>query len=115
MPCNSDNDSCFTKNYIPLRRISTQVFSFPITKLLIFSYAYRLTPSLMVMMLIYVSLIKYMGSGPLWETYWPVKCDELWWKHMLYINNYFEVENTVMEHNIILDNRTERSSSLIKY
>ncbi|PSN45475.1 hypothetical protein C0J52_08663 [Blattella germanica] len=51
----------------------------------------RLTPVLAVMVLLQVSLIDHMGSGPLWDTsnqFLTQLCKENWWSALLYVQNY---------------------------
>ncbi|XP_031352999.1 nose resistant to fluoxetine protein 6-like [Photinus pyralis] len=60
----------------------------------------RLTPTLGVIVLVYVFLLKYMGSGPLWPELArrvSAPCETNWWKTLLYIQNsdkYICVEQT---------------------
>lgn len=55
---------------------------------------WRLTPSLMLLMFVYVPLFPYISDGP----FWPQKgleqgqCNKTWWYNMLYINNFFNEE-----------------------
>lgn len=55
---------------------------------------WRLTPSLMLLMFVYVPLFPYLSDGP----FWPQKgleqgqCNKTWWYNMLYINNFFNEE-----------------------
>ncbi|KAF5288412.1 hypothetical protein FQR65_LT12025 [Abscondita terminalis] len=51
----------------------------------------RLTPALGAVILIYIGLLKFMSSGPLWlisSTFYTNTCIEYWWKNVLYINNF---------------------------
>lgn len=51
----------------------------------------RLTPALAVMVLMQLSLIEHMGSGPLWDKsnkYLTQFCQENWWSALLYVQNY---------------------------
>lgn len=54
-------------------------------------FFFRLTPSLMLLMFVYVPLFPYISDGP----FWPQKgleqgqCNKTWWYNMLYINNFF--------------------------
>lgn len=59
----------------------------------------RLTPLLAVAILINVSVIKYVGSGP----QWPILmdqfnglCEDNWWKTLLYVQNYVTPEDMVV-------------------
>lgn len=49
----------------------------------------RLTPSVAAFMAIYMFLLPFMGSGPIWYSFdqVAVKCGQNWWTHLLYINN----------------------------
>lgn len=51
----------------------------------------RLTPPLAVMVLVQLSLIDHLGTGPLWDTtnnLLTEMCDENWWSALLYVQNY---------------------------
>ncbi|PNF21716.1 hypothetical protein B7P43_G10362, partial [Cryptotermes secundus] len=51
----------------------------------------RLTPALAVMVLMQLSLIEHMGSGPLWDKgnkHLTQLCQENWWSALLYVQNY---------------------------
>ncbi|XP_031353007.1 nose resistant to fluoxetine protein 6-like [Photinus pyralis] len=51
----------------------------------------RLTPTLGVIILVYVFLLKHMGSGPLWSEIVgraSGACERNWWKTLLYIQNF---------------------------
>lgn len=51
----------------------------------------RLTPVLAVMVLMQLSLIEHIGSGPLWDKgnkYLTELCQENWWSALLYVQNY---------------------------
>ncbi|GLV35556.1 uncharacterized protein CBL_01294 [Carabus blaptoides fortunei] len=56
-----------------------------------------LTPSLAVMVLLHVTLIRYLGSGPNWPevtAYLEGNCQKYWWSTLLYIQNYVNPDNT---------------------
>ncbi|XP_017782126.1 PREDICTED: uncharacterized protein LOC108566646 [Nicrophorus vespilloides] len=51
----------------------------------------RLTPAVAALILIHVTLIKHMGSGPVWPKSYPFMmkfCKEYWWSLLLYVQNY---------------------------
>lgn len=51
----------------------------------------RLTPVFAVVILIHATLLKFLGSGPLWygaEQHLMESCRSLWWWALLYIQNY---------------------------
>ncbi|KAL8596761.1 hypothetical protein ACOMHN_053857 [Nucella lapillus] len=52
---------------------------------------WRLTPAYMLVIFVYLSLWRYWGSGPLWDSNDPdsQNCKTSWWTNMLYINNFF--------------------------
>lgn len=53
---------------------------------------WRLTPTYMLVMMVYIPLMQYWGNGP----YWPQNgieenyCRHNWWQNLLYINNLFD-------------------------
>ncbi|XP_064599084.1 nose resistant to fluoxetine protein 6-like [Liolophura sinensis] len=59
---------------------------------------WRLTPPYMLVMMVYVPLFKYWGSGPQWPVNGiePNYCEESWWTNLLYINNLVQVEKMCM-------------------
>lgn len=65
---------------------------------------HRLTPPYMLVMMVYVPLFKYWGSGPMW----PVNgiernyCEDSWWTNLLYINNLVRVDKMVKPQRIFL-------------
>lgn len=53
----------------------------------------RLTPVFAIVVLIHSTLLKYLGSGPLWygvEQHLMNPCRSLWWWALLYVQNYSE-------------------------
>ena len=54
---------------------------------------FRLTPPYMLILMTYVSLYPYTGSGPMWKkdgmevNY----CKNSWWYNFLYINNFVSI------------------------
>ncbi|VDI21430.1 Hypothetical predicted protein [Mytilus galloprovincialis] len=52
-------------------------------------FTLRLTPPYMLILMVYVSLFPYIGSGPLWEKDGPEPnyCKDAWYYNILYINN----------------------------
>jgi len=52
----------------------------------------RLTPPLAAIILLQVSLIEHLGSGPTWDKTNNVlteMCKDNWWLALLYVQNYF--------------------------
>lgn len=52
---------------------------------------WRLTPPLMLVLLVYTAYFQYWGSGPLWPPRSPDhdQCSQYWWRNLLYIQNFF--------------------------
>ncbi|RUS88830.1 hypothetical protein EGW08_003375 [Elysia chlorotica] len=50
---------------------------------------WRLTPPYMLVMMVNITLLHYMGDGPLWpqKSFEPDECRNNWWSNLLYINN----------------------------
>ncbi|PSN39087.1 hypothetical protein C0J52_07351 [Blattella germanica] len=81
-------------SYIFLKEMNKKNSSFNI-----FSYYFhryiRLTPPYAMMMLLTATLLRYAGSGPLYYAGASASakiCQQYWWKSILYINNYIEIE-----------------------
>lgn len=58
----------------------------------------RLTPVVAAFILFTVSLMRHMGSGPLWNTYIDVAdklCVNNWWSTLLYVQNYVHPDSMV--------------------
>ncbi|CAC5410947.1 unnamed protein product [Mytilus coruscus] len=57
---------------------------------------WRLTPPYMLVLMVYVSLFPYIGSGPLWKkdgmevNY----CKDAWYYNFLYVNNFVNLKDT---------------------
>lgn len=56
---------------------------------------FRLTPLLAVVVISYITVLRHLGSGPLWPN--PIRgmqsvCERNWWKALLYIQNYGDLE-----------------------
>ncbi|KAJ8316917.1 hypothetical protein KUTeg_004821 [Tegillarca granosa] len=51
---------------------------------------WRLTPPNMLVMMVYVPLFPYFGTGPMWPQNGvePDFCKDSWWTNLLYINNF---------------------------
>ncbi|CAC5392295.1 unnamed protein product [Mytilus coruscus] len=63
-------------------------------------FTLRLTPPYMLVLMVYVSLFHYTGSGPNWPKDGPEKnhCEKAWYYNLLYINNFFDdKENQCMQ------------------
>lgn len=66
--------------------------------LMFFHRIIRTAPLKIVLVFVVVSVFRYFGSGPFWETYSrPLQfyCEENWWKTMLFIQNYAQPEEMV--------------------
>lgn len=53
----------------------------------------RLTPAYAVIIGFTATCMRHLGSGPLWDMFVNVEvmdCRRDWWRHFIYINNYFE-------------------------
>ncbi|XP_063366593.1 nose resistant to fluoxetine protein 6-like [Cydia amplana] len=51
----------------------------------------RLTPTYALVIFTVMTLMRHLGDGPLWPhvvTSEAVACNQYWWAHLLYINNY---------------------------
>lgn len=58
----------------------------------------RLTPLLGVFVLLELSLLRFLGSGPLWlrmADQERVKCEEFWWAYLLYVHNFIPTGSMV--------------------
>ncbi|KAK5645104.1 hypothetical protein RI129_006404 [Pyrocoelia pectoralis] len=61
----------------------------------------RLSPLSITVMAIYMFLMKYMGSGPLWPRCYEMEakvCEITWWKTLFYIQNFFCLFQTCLLH-----------------
>ncbi|KAJ9580822.1 hypothetical protein L9F63_024003, partial [Diploptera punctata] len=61
----------------------------------------RLTPVYAVILALSCSWFNHMGRGPTWPnvvTKENEDCNESWWLHLLYLNNYFSPASTCMIH-----------------
>lgn len=66
--------------------------------LMFFHRVIRTLPLKVVLVLLAVSVFRYFGSGPFWDTYSkPLQfyCEKNWWKTMLFIQNYAQPEEMV--------------------
>ena len=58
----------------------------------------RLTPSIAMLILVHMSLVKYIGSGPFWKAAYlsfEKACGKNWWVTLLYFQNYFRKDDVV--------------------
>ena len=72
------------------------VFSFK--KLLSVSVFDRLVPNLVAVILFCTFILPWVGTGPLWNqvvTQHSEICKNTWWTNLLFIHNYFGIENMV--------------------
>ncbi|XP_023013654.2 nose resistant to fluoxetine protein 6 isoform X1 [Leptinotarsa decemlineata] len=61
----------------------------------------RLTSPLAGLVLFSATLVRYTGSGPLWNTIierFGNNCSKYWWSTLLYIQNYYNVDNMCLPH-----------------
>nr|XP_015840143.1 PREDICTED: nose resistant to fluoxetine protein 6-like [Tribolium castaneum] len=61
----------------------------------------RLTPALGVIILVYATTLKYLGSGPLWNSFdehLVIPCRKRWWAALLYIQNYVHDDQICVPH-----------------
>lgn len=66
--------------------------------LMFFHRVVRTLPLKVVLVFLVVSVFRYFGSGPFWDTYSkPLQfyCEKNWWKTMLFIQNYAQPEEMV--------------------
>ncbi|PSN34669.1 hypothetical protein C0J52_19812 [Blattella germanica] len=59
----------------------------------------RLTPSYMMLVFFFATLMPHMGSGPFWDKvvgHEQRRCATNWWTNLLYINNYVNVGDMCM-------------------
>lgn len=62
----------------------------------------RITPTLAVIILISVSVLRFLGSGPMWSTsiyIYSAACQRYWWSALLHVQNYVN-PNQVVKLNI---------------
>ncbi|XP_064616859.1 LOW QUALITY PROTEIN: nose resistant to fluoxetine protein 6-like [Liolophura sinensis] len=59
---------------------------------------WRLTPPYMLVLMFDTCLFRYLGDGPFWPQQGVEKdfCANSWWTNLLYINNFFPIENMCM-------------------
>jgi peptidoglycan/LPS O-acetylase OafA/YrhL len=58
----------------------------------------RLVPSLLATVLIYLSVIKYLGEGPFWTRAAKLtaqNCKTTWWATLFFVSNFVRFENQV--------------------
>lgn len=58
----------------------------------------RLTPLMGATILLSMSLMRFLGNGPVWPLsmdYLRQSCQKYWWSGILYIQNYVNPENYV--------------------
>ncbi|KAK5645592.1 hypothetical protein RI129_006892 [Pyrocoelia pectoralis] len=62
----------------------------------------RLTPALFAVVLIHATLLRHIGSGPIWpnirDTFMVNNCRENWWSTLLYVQTYVNSNNTCLLH-----------------
>lgn len=69
---------------------------------LLFLHRYlRLTPLLIMTILFSMSLLRFLGSGPLWPNMIETLntfCERYWWSALLYVQNYVNTKETCLGH-----------------
>ncbi|CAH1160119.1 unnamed protein product [Phaedon cochleariae] len=73
---------------------------FPVLKMYLYRYL-RLAPSLLAMILFYISIFKILGDGPDWVQIagrFSVACTRTWWATALFFNNYLDQSFSCVEH-----------------
>ncbi|KAK3607208.1 hypothetical protein CHS0354_031705 [Potamilus streckersoni] len=59
---------------------------------------WRLTPPYMLLMMVYIPTIKYWSDGPFWpkDGFEIDYCKDSWWRNLLYINNFVDINKMCM-------------------
>lgn len=58
---------------------------------------YRLTPAYAAVIVLLVTLYRFMGSGPFWDVEASnERCKIAWWSSLLYIQNYVDIDEQVI-------------------
>ncbi|KAK7866349.1 hypothetical protein R5R35_003276 [Gryllus longicercus] len=73
---------------------------FNVVKFYVHRYV-RLTPALAIVLLLTVSLLNFMGTGPLWNTVYDYQreaCEQNWWTNLLYVNNFVHTDKMCLGH-----------------
>ena len=54
----------------------------------------------MLVIMVFATLVKYIGSGPLWNSIDGIydNCKENWWTNLLYVNNFVHTDKLVCFH-----------------
>lgn len=58
----------------------------------------RLTPLLGISILLLMSLVKFLGNGPIWRNSIEMEidtCQRSWWATLFYLNNYVRTDDMV--------------------
>lgn len=61
----------------------------------------RLTPAVVALIIVEMSIFKHLGSGPIWNTaidQIQENCRKYWWSSLIYIQNYYNYENLVSKY-----------------
>lgn len=64
----------------------------------------RLTPVLAACILTYMSIVRFMSSGPLWPqrfSFIEGSCTQYWWSPLIYVQNYVNPNKRVSVYNSI--------------
>ena len=64
---------------------------------LFFIFTFRLTPTYMLVLMVYSTLMKYGSTGPYWTENEVIfdDCKESWWTNLLYVNNFVKLDKMV--------------------
>ncbi|KAJ8948699.1 hypothetical protein NQ314_008363 [Rhamnusium bicolor] len=99
------------------RTLKAQVLSIPH----MFLHRYlRLTPAVLMIYLVTISIFKHLGSGPVWNTgeeYFAEPCRKYWWSFFLYIQNYYNYDDLFVSQSLIfyLNTYYDTHSRFINY
>jgi len=85
-----ENSNCFV--LFPSVACTPNKYVINLGCLIPYLFLSRLTPPLAAIILLQVSLIEHLGSGPMWDkTNYALTqmCKDNWWLALLYVQNYF--------------------------
>ncbi|CAG2252383.1 unnamed protein product [Mytilus edulis] len=87
-------DTFFSLRYVTVIVTSRYILSFRAFLNAVVSvdtfFSLRLTPPYMLVMMVYIALFPYLGSGPIWKKNGLENnyCEDTWWYNLLYIQNF---------------------------
>lgn len=85
-----------TVSYVTLELLKSKGRSFNYFAFVLFRWL-RYTPNLIGVILLYL-LLPHFGSGPIFKeniNFMYKPCEQLWWRNLLYINNFYDASGTV--------------------